>query len=103
MQTRGRPPVSRTGPPQGDHQDLLLNKQDYGLEAGCPIEKRNRKAKPKQLTPGLLDFCQSEPLQTLMVRSRTTFDEVTHRRLDRGIRPDCVGSLHPCVTHRPLQ
>ena len=37
-------------------------------------------------------------LQTLVVCSRTTFDELTHRRLDRGFRPDRVGHNQPWFT-----
>ena len=45
------------GPLKGFTKTSPSNKQDSALEAGCSIEKGNRKGKPKQLTPGLFVCC----------------------------------------------
>ena len=69
-----------------------------------PVSKRaapgERKQKREAQTTDPLTFCRLlvRALQTFVVCSRTTFDEVTHRRLDRGFRPDRVGHTQPWFT-----
>ena len=60
--------------------------------------ERKQKREAQTTNPPTFSPLLVKALQTLVVCSRTTFDEVTHRRLDRGFRPDCVGHTQPWFT-----
>ena len=60
--------------------------------------ERKQKREAQTTDPPTFSLLLVRELQTLVVCSRTTFDEVTHRRLDRGFRPDRVGHTQPWFT-----
>ena len=60
--------------------------------------ERKQKREAQTTNPRTFTLLLVRALQTLVVFSRTTFDEVIHRRLDRRFRPDRVGHTQPWFT-----
>ena len=70
---------------KGFTKTFTSNKQDSALEAGCSIEKGNRKGEaPNKQDSALEAGCSGVSVLTAWVTLN-------------------LASLHPCVTHRPLQ